>query len=156
MGIFSSFFSKPDVSEDPALETAITSLNALLDTKDADYPMLRFLFNSNNIEVLFVEGGHGGAVIYTRRHQCGSIDKKTCDAMVGECVHADILPPSFGIKFSYNGSGGECDSYSIVGSIPLQYKNRQEDYLRIIADYCNKNGIEYKQSKSQLGFLNWA
>ena len=156
MGIFSSIFSKPDVSDDPALDTVITSLNALLDTKDADYPMLRFSFNSDKIEVLFVEGGHGGAVIYTRMHQNGSIDKRTCDAMVGECIHADILPTSFGIKFSFNGSGGECDSYTIVGSIPLQNKNRQEDYLRIVAEYCNKNGIKYNQSKSQLGFLNWA
>jgi hypothetical protein len=150
------FFFKADVSNDEALQVAIMAIKALSKTKDADYPMLQLQFTDTSINVLFVEGGHGGAVIYMRMKQAGSIDEKTCDAMIGECIHVDQLPSYFGIEFSYGGLNGECDSFKITGSIPTQHRKAQSEYIDAIIKYCNQYGIKYKLGKNQIGFLNWA
>lgn len=149
-------FFKANVVNDSSITVAMNCIMALSDTKDADYPMLQLQFTDTSIDVLFVEGGHGGAVIYMRMKQAGSVDEKMCDAMIGECIHIDQLPSYFGIEFSYNGTGGECDSFKIVGSIPTEHKRARTEYMNEVIKRCEGMGIKYKVGKSTLGFLNWA
>ena len=150
MGLFSK-----DVSNDKAVADAFSAIQLLSDTKDPDYPMLRLSFSKKQIQVLFVEAGHGMAVLFMQSKQAGEIDEETCNRMIGEFIHADKLPSGFKIDFKYD-SSGKCESYVIIGDIPTEHSNAEKEYMREITMLCDRAGIKYKLKKQAIDFLNWA
>lgn len=151
MGLF-----KKDVTNDQAVITALKAVELLINTENPDYPMLQLTFNDTNITVLYVEGGNGAPVTYQKMRQAGGIDEETCNMMIGRCIHADQLPSNFKIEFKYEGNGGECDSYNIIGIIPTEHRKAQKEYIAEISRLCGQRGIKHKVNKSTIGFLNWA
>lgn len=149
-------FFKKDVTNDKAVTIAMKAIELLINTDSPDYPMLQLIFNDNDITVLFVEGGHGAPVMYQQMRQSGGMDEKTCNMMIGRCIHADQLPSNFKIEFKYEGNDGECDSYNILGVIPTEHRKAQKEYITEISHRCKKRGIHHKVNTSSIGFLNWA
>ena len=144
-----------NVSNDDAISIAMLVIDLFSSIENSDYPMLKLTFN-NNIDVLFVEGGTDAAVIYMRMKQAGEIDEETCKSMISKCLHADQLPSGFKIEFKYDGLNGECDSYTIIRSIPFEHRKAQKEYMKEIEKRCIQKGIKHKVREAQIGFLNWS